>query len=84
MCPSVGSMLFESERKMDIELWESLLMDNNAEELMHRKLYSRCGCNHKILEGMHGLYAVAVYYEQLHVAASGKRYFTLNNVELDL
>ena len=83
MRPSVASMLFESERKMDIELWESLPMDNNAEESMHWKLYSACGRNHEFLEGMHGLYAVAVYYERLHVAASGKHYFILNNVELN-
>jgi hypothetical protein len=50
---------------------------------MHWKLYSACGHNHEFLEGMHGLYAVAVYYERLHVAASGEHYFISNNMELN-
>jgi hypothetical protein len=58
-------------------------MDNNAEESMHWQLYSACGHNHIFLEGMHGLWAVAVYYKQFHVAASGEHYFTLNNMELN-
>ena len=41
--PVHASMLFELERKMDIELWESLPPTNNPEEAMHWKLYSTCG-----------------------------------------
>ncbi|KAF9032059.1 hypothetical protein BJ165DRAFT_1358081 [Panaeolus papilionaceus] len=69
MRPSVASMLFESERKMDVELWDSLPASTNAEESMHWKLYSACGRNHAFLEGMYSLHAVAVYYERLFLAA---------------
>lgn len=62
-------MLFSSERRMDIELWESLPDTNNAEEAMHWKLYCACGRNHKLMEGIVGLYAVAMYYERLYEGA---------------
>ena len=70
MRPAHASMLFESERKMDIDIWNSLPADNNAEESMHWKLYSACGRDHNFLEGMYSLHAVAVYYERRHVAES--------------
>lgn len=70
MRPAHASMLFESERKMDIDLWNSLPQDNNAEESMHWKLYSACGHDHDFLEGMYSLHAVAVYYERRHTAES--------------
>lgn len=78
MRPSVASMLFESERKMDTELWNSMPLDNNAEESMHWKLYSACGRNHEFLEGMHSLFAVAAHFERIHVAAS-REYINLTN-----
>jgi hypothetical protein len=67
--PVHASMLFESERKMDIQLWESLPPTNNPEEAMHWKLYCACERDHEFLEGMYSLYAVAVYYERLYEAA---------------
>jgi hypothetical protein len=70
MRPAHASMLFESQRKMDIDLWNSLPQDNNAEESMHWKLYSACGRDHNFLEGMYSLHAVAVYYERRHTAES--------------
>jgi hypothetical protein len=70
--PVHASMLFESERKMDIELWQSLPSDNNAEEAMHWKLYKACGRDHEFLEGMYALFAFAVHYERLFEAASSK------------
>lgn len=70
--PSIASMLFESERKMDADLWDSLPADNNAEEAMHWKLYSACGRDHELLEGFYALYAVAVYFERLHAGARGE------------
>ncbi|KAF9552882.1 hypothetical protein CPC08DRAFT_767975 [Agrocybe pediades] len=67
--PVHAAMLFESERKMDIEIWNSIPRTTNAEESMHWKLYSACGRDHAFLEGMHSLYAVAVYYERMHEGA---------------
>ena len=40
MHPAHASMLFESEREMDVEIWESIPKTTNAEEVMHWKLYS--------------------------------------------
>lgn len=73
--PTVASMLFESERKMDCNLWNSMPVDNNAEESMHWKLYSACGRNHEFLEGMYSLFSVAAYFERLHVGATRKYIF---------
>lgn len=74
MRPSHASLLFESERKMDIDLWNSIPDTNNAEESMHWKLYSACGRDHLFLEGIHSLYSVAAYYEKLYNAATSKFY----------
>jgi hypothetical protein len=35
MRPAHASMLFESERKMDVQIWDSLPKTTNAEEAMH-------------------------------------------------
>lgn len=67
--PEHAAMLFESERTMDVKLWESMPATNNAEEAMHWKLYSCCGRNHELLDGLMGLYAVAEYYQLMDVAA---------------
>lgn len=69
MRPAHASMLFESERKMDIEIWDSIPDTNNAEEAMNWKLYSACGRDHAFLEGMRNLYAVAHYYERMALDA---------------
>lgn len=70
--PSVASLLFESERKMDIDLWESMPDTTNAEEAMHWKLYSACGRDHEFLEGLYSLYSVAEYYEDQYNHAISK------------
>ncbi|KAF5379467.1 hypothetical protein D9615_006598 [Tricholomella constricta] len=70
---SHAMMLFGSERKMDVSIWESLPATNNAEEAMHWKLYSACGRNHAFLEGLQSLYKFALYYERRHAAALRNR-----------
>jgi hypothetical protein len=65
MRPAHASMLFKSERVMDVQIWKSLPATNNAEEAMHWKLYSACGRDHQFLEGMNALYAVATHYQWL-------------------
>ena len=65
MRPAHASMLFESERQMDIKIWESIPKTTNAEEAMHWKLYSGCGRDHGFMEGMLSLYKVAEYYQRL-------------------
>jgi hypothetical protein len=67
--PEHAAMLFSSERKMDVKLWESLPATNNAEEAMHWKLYSACGRDHDLLEGLISLHAVAQHYEIIYNAA---------------
>lgn len=68
--PVHASMLFKSERKIDIQLWESLPPTNKPKEVIHWKLYSACGHDHAFLEGMYSLYTVAVYYECLYEGSS--------------
>lgn len=75
--PDHASILFESERQMDIKLWESIPDSTNAEESMHWKIYSGCGRDHRFLEGLHSLYGLAIYYERQHEAATSKSDFTL-------
>lgn len=77
--PSHASMLFSSERKMDIDIWNSIPETTNAEEAMHWKLYAACGKNHILLKGLWSLYAVAAYYERKYKAALGepKKYFKI-------
>lgn len=65
MRPTHASMLFESERKMDMQIWESLPKTTNAEEAMHWKLYSACGRDHSFMEGMNALFAVATHFQRL-------------------
>jgi hypothetical protein len=65
MRPAHASILFESERQMDIEIWDSIPKTTNAEEAMHWKLYSGCGRDHGFMEGMLSLYKVAEYYQRL-------------------
>jgi hypothetical protein len=70
---SHASMLFLSQRKMKSELWEAIPETMNAEEAMHWKMYSTAGCDHGFLEGMHSLYAIAQYYQQIHMGNQCKR-----------
>lgn len=70
--PSHAAMLFKTERKMDINVWESIPDTNNAEESMNWKFYAACGRNHSFLEGLRSLFAVAAYYQRLFDAESSK------------
>lgn len=70
--PEHAAMLFDSERTMDTKLWESMPDTNNAEEAMHWKLYSACGRDHDLLEGLMGLYAVSEYYERMFTATQSE------------
>ena len=63
--PAHATMLFESRKTMDAQIWESIPDTNNAEEAMHWKLYSAAGKKHLFLNGLNALYAVAVYYARL-------------------
>jgi hypothetical protein len=65
MRPAHATMLFESERNMDVTIWDSLPKTTNAEEAMHWKLYSACGRDHSFMEGMNSLFAVATHYQRL-------------------
>jgi hypothetical protein len=78
MRPSHAAMLFKTERIMDIDLWDSILNTNNAEEAMNWKLYAACGRNHTFLEGLRSLYAVSGYYKRLSAAESSKHYFFID------
>ena len=70
MRPSHASILFESEKKMDVEIWERLPSTTNAEEAMHAKFYKACGRDHAFLEGMNALYAFALHFERLFQAVT--------------
>lgn len=72
MRPAHASMLFQSERTMDVQIWDSLPNTTNAEEAMHWKLYSACGRDHSFMEGMNALYAVASHYQRLHDGVSSE------------
>ena len=68
-------MLFESKRKMDTDIWESIPESTNAEEAMHWKLYAAAGRNHAFFEGLVSLHAVAVYFERLYKAEMSINFF---------
>lgn len=70
--PSVAAMLFNSERVMDINIWESIPDTTNAEESMHWKLYSAFGKHHSLLTGLNALWAFAVYYKRMFEGVSSK------------
>ena len=82
MRPAHASMLFESEREMDLKIWESLPPTNNAEEAMHWKLYSACGRDHTFLEGMNALFAVATHYQRLFDGVSSEYKILLYEIRL--
>jgi len=72
MRPAHTSMLFRSDKKMDIEIWDSIPKTTNDQEAMHWKLYCMCGCDHHFLEGMYALFGVAEYYKRLMDAISSE------------
>jgi len=70
--PAHATMLFESQKTMDAQIWDSIPDTNNAEEAMHWKLYSAAGKKHLFFNGLNALYAVAVYYARLFNANNSK------------
>ena len=70
-----ASILFESQRIMDIAIWDSIPDTMNAEEAMHRKLYAAAGKNHTFFEGLCSLRAVSQHYEQLYEARLSDFFF---------
>ena len=72
MQPAHASMLFQSERMMDIAVWDSILKTMNAQEAMHWKICSMCGQDPSFLEGMYALWVVANYYQHLIDVVSHK------------
>lgn len=71
-----AAMLFESERRMDPAIWDSIPETTNAEEAMHWKLYAAAGRNHALMEGLCALSSVAAYFERLYTA-SLRTYFMI-------
>jgi len=65
---AIASMLFESERRMDAEIWESLPSTTNAQESIHNKYYAACGRDHGFFDGLKALFAYAVHSERLFFA----------------
>lgn len=55
MQPGAASMLFESHRMMDIELWSSLPATMNAEEAMHFHIKMAIGYDMSFLDSLNGL-----------------------------
>jgi hypothetical protein len=70
--PAHATMLFESQKTMDAQIWDSIPDTNNAEEAMHWKLYSAAGKKHLFFNGLNALYAVAIYYARLFNANNSK------------
>ena len=58
-----ASMLFESMRRMDPILWESIPKSTNAEEAFHWRLYCAVGKRHDLMSGIRALHKTAVYLE---------------------
>ena len=52
-----ASMIFNSHRRMDPVLWDSMPATTNAEEAMHWKIYQAVGKQHHLMEGIRALYA---------------------------
>ncbi|KAF5319355.1 hypothetical protein D9619_008890 [Psilocybe cf. subviscida] len=50
--PSHAQMLFESERRMDPDIWDSIPSTTNAEEAMHWTLYCGFGQKHEFFTGL--------------------------------
>ncbi|KAF5310768.1 hypothetical protein D9619_008108 [Psilocybe cf. subviscida] len=53
--PSHAQMLFESERRMDLDIWDSIPSTTNAEEAMHWTLYCGFGRKHEFFTGLRAL-----------------------------
>ncbi|KAL1715944.1 hypothetical protein EV715DRAFT_293655 [Schizophyllum commune] len=56
---NTARMVFESQREMDIELWNSLPETTNAEESLHNKIYKGIGKDFTLMEGLNALWLFA-------------------------
>jgi hypothetical protein len=75
-----SSMLFTAQRRMEPYIWDRMPDTTNPEEAMHWKLYAAIGRNLNLMDGLHGLHAVAEYY--LHIyTASLSEYCLLSNAD---
>ena len=66
-----ATMLFQSQRRMDPILWDSLPETTNAEEAMHWTLYCMVGRDHALMEGILSLRAFVRHFEQQLASSRG-------------
>ena len=59
-----ASMLFNSARHMDADLWDSMPESNNAEESMHWRLYRAVEKKHDLMDGIYGVRAFLQHFER--------------------
>lgn len=69
--PSHASMLFETERKMAPDIWDSIPSTNNAQEAMHFKFYVGAGKKHDLVEGLKAIAAIVEEFEGRFNAQQG-------------
>lgn len=67
-----AAMLFQSQRRMNAPLWESLPDTTNAEEAMHWKIYSAVGRDHTLMEGIRSLQSFISHFDRMIASARGK------------
>lgn len=67
-----ASMLFESRRRMNPVLWESMPNTTNAEESMHWRIYSAVGCDHNLMDGIRAILAFVKHFDAQVDAVKGK------------
>ena len=72
-----ASMLFQSHRRMEPILWESMPSTTNAEEAMHWKIYKALGTDHHLMDGMRALLAFVRHYDQRMASCLGKKSYVL-------
>ena len=70
--PSHAQMLFESERRMEADIWDSIPDTTNAEEAMHWTLYCGFGRKHEFFAGLNALARFTEHIEKLYKAKEGE------------
>lgn len=63
-----ASMIFQSHKRMDPLLWDSMPDTTNAEESMHWRLYRAVEKKHDLMEGIYGVRAFLAHFERRIVA----------------
>lgn len=67
-----ASMIFDSHRRMDPVLWDSMPDSTNAEESMHWRLYRAVEKKHDLMDGIYGVRAFLQHFEhQIAARLSG-------------